>query len=166
MSKLERFDSRRSTTGAELAVPYAIRRALPASILAELEVPLSARGDLNVFGVLPEPGREGEVPPVYRTVEIGETIHQAYVYGRRLEAPTRRNIPLNGIVLNNLAALSSDPVRLLGPEEAADARRHWRQRTRSAPFPATRQVLTRTRRSPSGRRDNLLLRHRPRAFAQ
>ena len=39
------------------AVPYAVRKQLPAAILALLEQPVSGHGDFNVYGATPMPGQ-------------------------------------------------------------------------------------------------------------
>ncbi len=42
----------------ELAVPAAVRRQLPADIVAQLEEPVSGRGDLWVMAAVPAPGQD------------------------------------------------------------------------------------------------------------
>lgn len=103
----------------ELTVPMAVRESLPSGVVELLEQRVGGRGELAVLAALAEPGKENEVVPTWRTANIGKTEYQAFVYGRRLGEPTRFNIPLNGIALDNLFAVNENPVRVLEPAEAA-----------------------------------------------
>ena len=103
----------------ELAVPQAVRRALPTEVVAALEESVASRGRLAVLAALAEPGKEGEVVPTFRKAEIAGREFDAFVYGRRLGEPTRTGIPLNGIAVDNVFAASENPLRILEPEEAA-----------------------------------------------
>jgi len=107
-------------TALREAVPTVVRRALPQSVKELLETRISGRGELTVMAALPEPGKEAAVVPVFRTATIGNKSYEAYVYGQRLGEPTRRDLPLNGIALDQLLAVSENPVRLLEPEEVED----------------------------------------------
>lgn len=102
-----------------LAVPEGVRRSLSESVTSLLEERVSGRGSLDVFGALAKPGRENEVTPTFHTATIDGRSYQAFVYGRRLGVPTRRNIPLNGVAVDNLFAVNENPLRILEPEEAA-----------------------------------------------
>lgn len=106
----------------ELTVPVGVRRELPASIESLLEDRVSGKGDFSVLGVLAEPGKEQELRPTIRTVNIDAQEYDAYVYGWRLGEPTRTKIPLNGIAVDNVMAVSANSVRILEPEEAAEAK--------------------------------------------
>jgi hypothetical protein len=106
----------------ELAVPVRIRQAFPAELTDLMEERVSGRGRLAVLAALPEPGKEKEVIPVFRTATVGRKEYKAFVYGRRLGEPTRNNIPLNGIAVDDLLAVNEHPVRILEPEEAAEAK--------------------------------------------
>jgi hypothetical protein len=99
----------------ELTFPRVQRLDLPDSVQSLLEQPISARGNLSVFGVLSAPGEN--LPPVYRTAEVNGTSYQAFVYGRRLGEPTLRNVPLNGVALDDYLAVDENPVRVLGRDE-------------------------------------------------
>jgi hypothetical protein len=102
----------------ELAVPMGLRRALPRAVVELIEERVSARGSLAVLGVLPEPGREGEVSSVFRVAKVNGNDYDAFVYGRRLGEPTRWDLSLQGIAVDRLLAVHESPVRLLEPEEA------------------------------------------------
>ncbi len=106
----------------ELSVPMNIRQELPLQVTELLEERIAKRGDLEVMAALAEPGKESEVVPTWRLAQIGGKEYKAFVYGRRLGEPTRNNIPLNGIAVDNLLAVNAHPIRVLEPEEAAAAK--------------------------------------------
>ncbi len=106
----------------ELTVPIGVRRELPAPVESLLEERVSGRGNFLVLGALAEPGKEDEVRPNIRTVQIGAREFDSYVYGWRLGEPTRMMIPLNGIAVDNLMAVSANSVRILEPEECSAAK--------------------------------------------
>jgi uncharacterized repeat protein (TIGR02543 family) len=101
------------------AVPTGVRTRLPQGIIDLLEEHVNGHGDLDVLAALPEPGRESEVDPVWRIATIDGREYQAYVYGRRLGEPTRRNIPLSGVAVEDLLAVRDSPIRMLSPDEVA-----------------------------------------------
>jgi hypothetical protein len=101
----------------ELAVPEAVRGRLPEAVAARLESWIDTIGDLNVLAAYPEPGHESEVKPIVREVVLADRTLQAFVYGRREGAPTRRGVRLHGIVLDNLMAVSENATRQLPPED-------------------------------------------------
>lgn len=101
----------------ELTLPLAIRRQLPQSIQDLLEVRVDAKGDFGVLAALAEPGKESQVEPLYRTVTIDDRNYRAFVYGRREAEPTRFNIPLHGIAIDDALALDENPIRILEAEE-------------------------------------------------
>jgi len=102
-----------------LAAPTGVQRAMPESIKPLLEERVSGRGSLDVFGALPEAGKEHLVTPTFRKAGLDGRTYDAFVYGRRLGEPTRLNVALNGVVVDNLFAVNESPLRLLDPEEAA-----------------------------------------------
>src|SRR5437899_9827555 len=104
----------------ELAAPLSVRRALPLTVQRLLEERVSGRGTLAVLGVLAEPGQENQLAPTIRTAQFGTRELNAFVSGRRLGEPTRANIPLNGIAVDNSFAVNENPVRVLEPVEAAE----------------------------------------------
>src|ERR1041385_7346779 len=106
----------------KLSVPLRVRRAMPPAIAALLEDPVSGRGELAVLAALPEPGKENLVTPVFRTATFADKEYRAFVYGRRLGEPTRRELPLNGIAVDNFFAVNENPVRPLEPEEAEEVK--------------------------------------------
>ncbi|HXJ58515.1 MAG TPA: Ig-like domain-containing protein [Verrucomicrobiae bacterium] len=105
-----------------LTVSAGARRNLPESITSLLEERVSGRGALDVFAALAEPGKEAEVRPTFRVATINGREYDAYVYGRRLGEPTRRNISLNGIAIDQTFAANESPLRILDAEETAALR--------------------------------------------
>lgn len=101
----------------ELAVPVSVRKLLPKQIAAEVEETISGQGSLELLAALPEPGNEAFVKGNFWIATINGRTFDAYVYGRRLEQPTRRNIPLNGVALGSDIAIASNPARVLDAEE-------------------------------------------------
>ncbi len=110
----------------ELAVPEAVRRAMPASVAAQLEEKVDARGDLLVTAI--SPATEGQTMPAntvatrYKAVLAGGQSYTAFVYGRRDGQPTRWDVPLHGIALDGQMAISQWPGRVLEPIERAEAK--------------------------------------------
>ncbi|MBA4150509.1 MAG: immunoglobulin domain-containing protein [Verrucomicrobia bacterium] len=102
------------------AVPFGVRRAMPPEVAKLLEEQISGRGQLALLAALPEPGKEAITTSNFRTVTIDERTFGAHVYGWRLGEPTRNNIPLHGIAVGDDMAVSSDPLRLLDQDEAAE----------------------------------------------
>jgi hypothetical protein len=105
----------------EQAVPWGVRQKLPPEIVEQLEVPVSARGNFGVLGILPPEGQPATGPGIQRTATIGDTMYQAFVYGRRLALTTKSDIPLHGVAIDDKLALHEDPVRVLDADEAAAA---------------------------------------------
>ncbi len=107
----------------ELALPVAVRRALPAEIAARLEEPVRGRGELWVVAAVPVPGAELRVRPVQRTVRMPDgRLFDAFTYGRRADSPTRMDIAIHGITLDGKLALDELPGRVLEPMEVAAAK--------------------------------------------
>ncbi len=101
----------------ERAVPDAVRATLPAGIRDLLEERVSGRGDFEVLAALAEPGREAEVQPLRRQVVLGDRRFTAFVYGRRADQSTLRDVSLHGIALGPFMAVDESPVRELAPAE-------------------------------------------------
>ena len=101
------------------ALPYSLIRDLPRDMAGLIEKNVSGYGDLLVKGVAPSGVPEQTREPIRRSVVLaGETL-RAYVYGNRRHQPTQYGIPLNGVSLGGLVALSNTG-RTLEPEEVAD----------------------------------------------
>ncbi len=117
MVQLIREDPERAI---KMAFPSRIREKLPPAIRGLVERPHFGRGDLYVLAGIPMPGHEVGFHPVLRSAEIDGERYSAFVYGRRLGEPTRTNLPLHGIVLENQFAIAENPIRLVPGEESAD----------------------------------------------
>ncbi len=92
----------------QLALPETVRASLPPAIADLVERTVDGRGDLEVLCALPEPGQEARIQPLQRFVVLAEERYQAFVHGQRLGEPTRRGIPLHGIVLGGLMAVAAE----------------------------------------------------------
>lgn len=114
--------SRDPQRALDLAVPKSVRRSLPAAVQAELETPVNGRGDLLVAAAVALPGREHEVPPISRQVNIDGQELEAFTYGNRASAMSRRDMAIHGIALDSQLALSEWPARRLEPLEVKEAR--------------------------------------------
>lgn len=102
----------------EQAVPYRVRRELPAEVQALLEERVSATGFFGVLGTFPGDDEK----PIHRHFDTGQQTYRAFVYGRRLAQQTTESATLHGIAIDSKLAVAEDPVRVLEPEEAADRR--------------------------------------------
>ena len=98
-----------------LTVPFGWRSSLPASVTRFFEQQVDGRGSLDV--VVAEDFKQGNEQMI-RHVRINGQVHEAFVYGRRLGQGCQTRIPLHGIVLDGKMAVSAEPIRLLGADEA------------------------------------------------
>jgi hypothetical protein len=106
----------------QLSAPESVRRNLPPAVQTELEERVSGRGDLLVAAAAALQGRGHQVQPVSRTVTIGGREYEAFTYGNRESAMSRRGMPTHGISLDGKLALSEWPARILEPLEIEEAR--------------------------------------------
>lgn len=118
MSDLIQSNPRRAL---ELALPDAVRATLPAQIADWVEERVAGRGDFEVLCAIPEPGHETEVRSIRRYAAFGDRRFNAFVYGRRANQPTLRDVSLHGIALGDNLALDESPVREMAPTETAVA---------------------------------------------
>ena len=98
----------------ERVVPRVVRQQLPASIVAQLENPVSHRGDYNVYLGKPAPGVA--VPAkglVLRYFETEGASYKAHVFGGLAHVMSRRNFPLQGYALDRELAVAPNAVRRL-----------------------------------------------------
>lgn len=101
----------------ELAVPFSIRQRLPDEILALLEQPVDARGDLTARGTTFDNDR-GCLITRTATLQDGR-VYDTFTFGRRGAMPTRDNIAIHGVALDGKLALADLPGRVLEPAEVA-----------------------------------------------
>jgi hypothetical protein len=99
-----------------LAAPFSWRETLPPQVTRWLEEQVDGRGEFKVAVATDFVQSQSAV---VRSVQIGTTNYQAFVYGRRTTQPCTRGIPLHGIVLERKMAVDENPLRLLTAAEAA-----------------------------------------------
>jgi hypothetical protein len=103
------------------AIPNEVYRRMPASITTHLETPVSAYGDFKVYVVMLHQNHHSPEmmtgSRVEREVTIGTTRYRALVYGRRESITTKLNIPLQGIILDDMMVVDEDPVRRVDPSQ-------------------------------------------------
>ncbi len=120
----------------QLAVPYGLRKSLPAEVAALLEQPVNKMGSLQVAAAKPLPGREGDTLAVTRWAEIDGRVYQIGTFGEGLTFVSKQRVPLHGIALpadaatnfphnpavrpGMIMALSPNPARELDAVEIAD----------------------------------------------
>ena len=127
--KLMRTDPARALSGA---VPASVRATLPATVLAELETPFSSLGDFSLTCVMPNKFDRGARPELVRHVKLADgKTYLAHVYGRRLTMTTKRNVFLQGILLDGEAVVDVNTLRALPAAEAAMEKRAPRAVTTS-----------------------------------
>jgi len=104
------------------AVPIRIRRELPREIVAQLEERVADRGEFAVLGAAPNAGTTNSPPPrpIRRFARLNGRVYRTYVYGRRQTQPSRADIPVHGIAIDDQLALDENPVRPLEPGEIPD----------------------------------------------
>jgi PKD repeat protein len=101
-------------------VSYATRMLLPQSIQTYLEEPVQGRGNLMVLAALPSKSGDTSFRSVFRQAELGESVYDAYVYGRRLGEVSRTHVFIHGIAIGKLMAVAESPVRQVEPAEIGD----------------------------------------------
>lgn len=107
----------------EQAVKPLLRQELPAEILAELEKPVSARGDFKVYFGRPAPGAEVDRRDLvlrYFDTQDGRS-YLAHVFGNAEAVQSVRDIPARGVALDRELALADSAVRQLEPGEKIPA---------------------------------------------
>ncbi|MGH8018951.1 MAG: carboxypeptidase regulatory-like domain-containing protein [Opitutaceae bacterium] len=102
------------------AVPWGVRRGLPAEVTQRLEKQVGGIGDLAVIAALPAGEAEpGSLRPIRREITIGGQSFDTYVAGRRAQMGSRRDIAVHGIAIDDRLAWTGSPVRLLEAGEPA-----------------------------------------------
>ncbi len=113
------------------AIPAEDFDKLPSFITENSEKRISAEGDFLVYAIegnnqLSEnaSGKRGVKQQngsrIERTVVIGEARYKAIVYGRRQTMTTKLDIPLQGIVVDDVMAVDETPARVINSAEYAD----------------------------------------------
>jgi uncharacterized repeat protein (TIGR01451 family)/uncharacterized delta-60 repeat protein len=124
------------------SLPYGLRKDLPQELLAQIEQPLSTRGDfrpvVSCDGCVrhrgaahdgcdqPQAGRTREAKTTYESI-VGKTTYKTFTYGDRLRQPAHGGSFLHGVAIrdgasgDHLLALNGSPVRMVNdPVEEAD----------------------------------------------
>jgi hypothetical protein len=98
----------------ELAMPRVVRQQLPPMIVAQLEKPVSNKGDYNVYLGKAAPGVT--VPKnglALRYFETAGTSYKANVFGSLTSVMSKKNLPLQGYALDRELAVAENAVRRL-----------------------------------------------------
>lgn len=104
------------------AIPFEERENLPEEIQRLLETPVRILGDLEVIAVCGL--NEGQTSRTDRFVvdpASGER-YEAHLFGERLDVTTKRGISMQGIAIDEIMAVTADPVRVLSTAERAARR--------------------------------------------
>jgi hypothetical protein len=102
----------------ELAVAEKIRASLPFTIAQNLEKEVSFRGDFLVrVEDLIDPSGELHESRTVREVRLEDAKLRAFVDGAKAAMTTKYDIPMRGVVLDDLIALAKDPVRVVAADE-------------------------------------------------
>jgi hypothetical protein len=107
----------------EQAVKPVVRQELPAEIVAELEKPVSARGNYNVYMGRPAPGVEVDGRDlVLRYFETPEgASYKAHVFGNVEAVMTRKDVAFRGVAIDRELAVADSAVRQLDVGEIIPA---------------------------------------------
>jgi hypothetical protein len=106
----------------EKAIPAEIFNRLPSFITENSEKRVSAYGDFNVYILDERDHLTGKMTGsrIEREVIIGDSRYKAFVYGRREAMTTKLNIPLQGIVIDDIMVVDESPVRKIDSAEYAE----------------------------------------------
>ncbi len=96
----------------ELATPVGLRDELPVELQALLERRIDARGDIDVQIACGVQGTRLD-----RAVVVGTERFVAATFGRRERQATKLGVPVHGVVIDGVMALSDAPYRLLDDSE-------------------------------------------------
>lgn len=102
-----------------VTVPAAVRRDLPAEVVAELEQRVAGKGEFALVAASPSPDEPLTSPTLRRRVLLGGVTYTAHVYGRREAQTALDGALLHGIAMDRQLALHESPVRSLEPGEPA-----------------------------------------------
>lgn len=102
------------------ALPWSLRRRLPAEVAALLEERVSATGEFSVMATTPAPG-SGEKPQIFRSLTLEGRSYRAFVFGRREQVLTKNRLAVDGIAVDDVIALSDRPARAPEPDEPEPA---------------------------------------------
>jgi hypothetical protein len=114
--EMKKLIARNPKLALEIAVRPVVRQDLPAEVVAELEKPVSARGDYKAYFGRPQEGAElpadAELTLRYFETPEGDS-YRARVFGEMAEAVSKKNVPLRGVAIDRELAVAENPVRQL-----------------------------------------------------
>lgn len=93
------------------AVPMVVRQQLPPEVVAQLEDRVQATADVEVLAVSPD--SDPSEPIVRRFTRVGDEELRTFVYGRRTEHDSLRQVPVQGVAVDGVLALAESPLRVL-----------------------------------------------------
>ncbi len=96
----------------------ASRSRLPEPVVALLEQAVDGRGDLEWLAAAPRPGGPTPTRAQWRVATIGENRYDAHVTRAAADRPTRLDIPLSGVAVDDRIALRPLATRPLAPGES------------------------------------------------
>jgi hypothetical protein len=101
----------------EKAISIEDYKLLPKFVAEDVEKPVSAYGDFNVYVLDKVDTKTGKMAgsKTEREVIIDNKSYEAFVYGRRETMTTKLNIPLQGIVIDGTMAVDESPVKIIEP---------------------------------------------------
>jgi len=99
-----------------MAISREERAELPEEIVEQLEVPISDAGEFEkvVSCYLGGLERPAGAPEYERFVTVDERRYRAFTFGRRIELQTKDRISVHGIAIDDVMAVSPDPVKREG----------------------------------------------------
>ena len=101
-----------------LAIPYELRRELPAAILEHLETPVSdyASYEMLVYCL----GHDHSEGGYERLAAVGDSRYEVFTYASRLNVTTKERLSLHGMAIDEILAMGEDPIRVLSEVEIRD----------------------------------------------
>ena len=104
----------------EQTLPYGLRHSLPSQFDDLVEHRVQGNGDIHMMSVLPRPGAAGTVDPIRTSATIdGVEYAKAFLDFRRRQLGSQHGVPVQGVALGGVVALSDSPARVIDPQEAA-----------------------------------------------
>ena len=106
----------------EKAVPRVVRQDLPEEIVAQLESPVSSKGDLNVYQGRPADGMQLRGDQLtMRYFEADGVSYKARIFGELENVTSRKGVPMQGVAVDREMAVAENAVRPLETGERIPA---------------------------------------------
>lgn len=103
------------------AVPWSARQGLPPEVNAELEERVAGRGVYSVLCAQNRPGKPNPGTTYLRFFTLADRTYRAFVHGRRVTQMSSAHAALHGIAVDDVLAISAEPLRLLPSGEVTAA---------------------------------------------